>query len=162
VALTSRPGLEDRHHGRRYTAATVGRRLVERGPALFAGGRFWPRADAQYLDEHPTVGHSSARELSRGTARFRKLLEALPTAVHLSIDVTVLDPSHLPIAGNVDPGGLDWFALTDAVDAVFAAKSVLSCDVCGLAPRVGDIAPSFTVAQLTLRCFGRAAQHRAG
>lgn len=155
VSLTRRPGLRDVDKGRRLSPATIGRRLCERHPTAMLGPRFWSVDDERARQELELAAFVTASQLGRQPLA-PETLDRLPSKVHLSIDVGVLDPAFLPMAGNVEPGGLSWFALTDLIDLVFATKQVVSCDVAGFVPTMGQIAGSVLVAQLVLRCLGRA------
>ncbi len=155
VAFFRRPGLLDRHAGRAVSPPTLGRRLAEEFPTAILGPRWWSAAEAAAINEAGAPPVIPARELPGLPERLPRLARQLPRHIHISIDVGVLAPAVLPISGNVEPGGLDWYALIDALDAIFARFTVVSCDVSGLVPVIGQVAPSLLVAQLVLRCLGR-------
>jgi agmatinase len=155
VHVTRRPGFLDCAQGRSLAPSTVGRRLAELGPTVVVGPRFWSADEARFMSQGDAPPVVTARQLNRD--RLERLpWDKVPRRVHLSVDVGVMDPATLPMAGNVEPGGLDWFALTDVVDSIFRERDVMSVDISGFAPAIGQVAPSVVVAQLALRCLGRA------
>jgi hypothetical protein len=63
----------------------------------------------------------SARTLVRdGVAALGR--RKLPPAPMIVIDPLVLDPSLLPVPGNVEPGGLGWYLLTDLLRTLCARQ----------------------------------------
>lgn len=156
LLLSRRPGLLDSDLGRTLTARTLGRRVAERLPTAIVGSRWWSAEEAATMTEKSSPPLLAVRELLRDPKGLSKLAKNLPRAIHLSIDVGVLGPATLPMPGNNEPGGLDWYGMVDLVDDIFASFEVLSCDVSGFVPVLGNVAPSLLVAQLILHCLGRA------
>jgi agmatinase len=156
VLVSRRPGLLHRSDGREVAPATLARRLAESLPTHVLGARWWSREEAGAIASGvcPVI---PARAVAKDPGKaVRAAAERLPRRVHLSVDVGVLDPATLPMAGNVEPGGLGWYELLDLVDAVFEAFDVASCDVSGFVPAMGEVGPSLTVAQLVLHCLAAA------
>jgi agmatinase len=156
VLVARRPGWLDRDAGRVVTPLTIGRRLSELWPTLVVGPRWWNALEDAALERVPGARMIPAREVLGGIGTERLRAAGLPARAHLSIDVGVLDPSVLPMPGNLEPGGLGWYDLVDLVDAAFESFEVVSCDVSGFAPSFGNAATSLLVAQLVVRCLGRA------
>lgn len=158
VAFLRRPGMLETLAGRQFSPATIGYRVSQLAPFAFLGPRFWSKQEDARV--RPLLGSQiiTSRNIELGPTTAEEPLALLPEKIHLSIDVGVLDPSVLPISGNIEPGGVSWFRLTQLIDRVFQMKNVVSIDVSGFAPTMGLISPSLVVAQLVLRCLGRAAQ----
>lgn len=156
VLVARRPGFSDDHDGHHIAPATIGRRLSEELPCAIAGPRFWNAEEARFgsTDAAPRV--ITARELKKHCTIPDDVLSVLPRRVLLSIDVGALAPDILPMPGNIEPGGLTWLTLTAFVDEVFKSFNVVCCDISGYIPTLGTVAPSVLVAQLALRCLGRA------
>ena len=112
--------------GKSVTAFPPGGEAVVFSPSGLPGG--WenelPRERGRLL----LLGRRTGEPAARGTAGpaeefsarllVRKGASALggkrfPSAPLIVIDPLVLDPSLLPVPGNVEPGGLDWYLLTD-------------------------------------------------
>lgn len=64
----------------------------------------------------------------------------------------VFDPSVGRATGTPEPGGLDWYTVTDMLEQIFLAKQVVGFDVVELCE--GDSASAFTIARLIYRMIG--------
>jgi agmatinase len=160
VLVARRPGFCDVRDGRRVSPSTIGRRFSEAFPVCVLGPRFWSAEEAAFMESAGAPRVLSARRLERSPTDLDEATKGLPRAVYLSIDVGALDPAFMPVPGNVEPGGLGWFALTDLVAELFRRFDVVGCDLSGFAPVIGQPAPSLLVAQLAVRCLGLAFQSR--
>jgi agmatinase len=59
---------------------------------------------------------------------------ALPSVVHISLDIDGLDPSLCPNTGTPVPGGLTFRHLCTLLEAISTASRVVSFDLCEVAP----------------------------
>lgn len=155
ILIARRPGWIDRDHGRLISPLTLGRRLSELLQVVVVGSRWWNAEEAAFGRRQDGPLLIPSREVPLFSERIDEIRQRLPSRIHLSIDVGVLDPAYMPIAGNVEPGGLDWYGLIDLMDEIFASFTVVGCDVSGFSPVLGQVAPAMHVAQLVLRCLGR-------
>jgi agmatinase len=162
VLIARRPGFCNERDGRRVSPSTIGRRLAESFPCCVLGPRSWNAEEAAFMASPKAPRVVSARRLERSPTDFGDACDKLPRSVYLSIDVGALDGAYMPVPGNIEPGGLSWFALTDAIREVFRRFEVVGCDVSGFAPIIGHAAPSLLVAQLVVRCLGLAFLARSG
>jgi agmatinase len=60
----------------------------------------------------------------------------------------------MPATGTPEPGGLDWYELTDLLRAVAERKRIVAFDVVELAPLPGQVASDFLAARLVYRLIG--------
>lgn len=69
----------------------------------------------------------------------------------LVVDPFVLDPSLLPVRGNIEPGGLQWHPLTELLRAVFTGTPPVAALIlpCRLPAR--DRGPAFILARLAAK-----------
>lgn len=162
VLIARRPGFCNERDGRRVSPSTIGRRLAESFPCCVLGPRNWNAEEAAYMASPQAPPVIPARRLERSPTDLDAATGALPRSIYLSIDVGALDAAYMPVPGNVEPGGLGWFALTDTIRALFERFDVVGCDVSGFAPITGQAAPSLLVAQLVVRCLGLSFLARAG
>ena len=72
----------------------------------------------------------------------------------ITFDLDGLDPACLPGTGTPEPGGLDWYEVSDLIAAVAAARRIVGCDVVELAPLAGNVASDFLAARMTYRMIG--------
>jgi agmatinase len=68
--------------------------------------------------------------------------------IYITLDLDVLDPSIMPSTGTPEPGGLDWYTLTNYLKRVFSEKEVVGFDIVELAPIKGLKSPQFLAAKL--------------
>lgn len=70
-----------------------------------------------------------------GGSRWREILEPLPEAIYLTVDIDGLDPSLCPDTGTPVPGGLTWRELTSLLAAVRdSGRRVVGFDLVEVAP----------------------------
>jgi agmatinase len=75
-------------------------------------------------------------------------IELMTENVYLTIDLDVFDPSIMPATGTPEPGGLDWYKVTNYLKKVFQTKNVVGFDIVEFAPIESLSAPAFLVAKL--------------
>ena len=60
----------------------------------------------------------------------------------------------MPATGTPEPGGLDWYHVTDLLRAVMRERNVVAMDVVELMPTPGLHACDFLAAKLVYRALG--------
>lgn len=68
--------------------------------------------------------------------------------VYITFDLDAFDPSIMPATGTPEPGGLDWYLVTNYLQKIFEVKNVVGFDIVELAPIEGLKAPQFLAAKL--------------
>lgn len=76
------------------------------------------------------------------------VLEELNGPVYISIDLDAFDPAIMPSTGTPEPGGLDWYKVTNLLKQTFLTKEVVGADIVELAPIKNLHAPDFMAAKL--------------
>lgn len=90
----------------------------------------------------------------RGTKKSNWIAEAvgsLTENVYVTIDLDVFDSSIMPSTGTPEPGGMNWFQVTELLAAAAKKKNIVGFDVVELAPTNYDKAPNFLAAKLIYR-----------
>ena len=87
-------------------------------------------------------------------AWMEKALAKLTDEVYVTFDVDFFDGSLVPGTGTPEPGGLDWYEVSDLIAAVAATRRIVGCDVVELAPLPGNVASDFLAARMTYRMIG--------
>lgn len=82
--------------------------------------------------------------------------------VYVTIDLDAFDPSVLPATGTPEPGGLDWYEVTELLRRVSANRTVVGFDVVELLPAPGHQASAFTAAKLVHRFIAMILSARGG
>lgn len=75
-------------------------------------------------------------------------LNKMTENVYITFDLDAFDPSIMPATGTPEPGGLDWYLVTNFLCKVFAAKKIVGFDIVELAPIEGHKASQFLAAKL--------------
>lgn len=77
-----------------------------------------------------------------------RAIKALTQNVYITLDLDGFDPSVLPATGTPEPGGLDWYTVTNFLSRVFAETNVVGFDIVELAPIEGQRSSEFLAAKL--------------
>nr|NIP42747.1 agmatinase [candidate division Zixibacteria bacterium]NIR95533.1 agmatinase [Gammaproteobacteria bacterium]NIR64821.1 agmatinase [candidate division Zixibacteria bacterium]NIS46642.1 agmatinase [candidate division Zixibacteria bacterium]NIT53764.1 agmatinase [candidate division Zixibacteria bacterium] len=72
----------------------------------------------------------------------------------LTIDIDALDPSLIPQTGTPEPGGLNWYDVTNFIRMLMQHKRVVGLDLVELSPQEGHHAADFIAAKLIYKCIG--------
>lgn len=138
-----------------YNHACVMRRIVDMGlPTLAVGIRSICREEAQLIKEQqiPVIW---AKDIYHQVDWLETALEQIKTEqVFITIDLDGLDSSVVPGVGTPQPGGLNWYELTNFLQAVFKRHQVIGCDVMELAPTSDSVVSEFTAAKLVYKLVG--------
>ncbi len=147
VHLDAHADLRDDYLGERLSHATWARRLGEEAGfdrLLQFGIRSGLREE--FALARARCGHFD-REVAL-TATARRLLADRP--VHLTLDLDVLDPAHLPGTGTPEAGGCSYRELAAFLAALGGAR-IVAIDVCELAPALDPTGASSAVAAKLVR-----------
>lgn len=71
-----------------------------------------------------------------------------PHPVFLVIDISVLDPAHIPSVPEPEPGGISWSLLLRTCEALFQARAVVGLSLGGLAVMAGTKQSARSLARL--------------
>lgn len=138
-----------------YNHACVMRRVLDMGlPTLPVGIRSICQEEASLIKEQqiPVVW---ARDIYHHSDWISKAIAKITTKkVFITIDLDGLDPSLMPGVGTPEPGGLNWYELTQFLKAIFTKHQVIGCDVMELAPESDSVVSQFTAAKLVYKLVG--------
>jgi agmatinase len=97
-----------------------------------------------------------ASDIHKSKSWIDKVIRKLSKNVYITIDLDVFDPSIMPSTGTPEPGGLDWYEVTDLLKDVSKNREIVGFDVVELCPS-DNKAPDFLAAKLIYRllslCF---------
>jgi arginase family protein len=102
----------------------------------------------------PNVTLVTSRALSTNTEIFKSALQRATEPVHLSIDLDVLAPGVVQNSRSLEPGGLSWYELMDAIELVFEGPGVSSADLVGTAVVEPRSPASILCAQILIKLAG--------
>lgn len=155
VQIDAHGDLRHSYEGSIYNHACVMRRIIDLGlPTLPVGIRSICKEEAELIAQKK-IPVMYARDIYRNRRwRFRAIANIPTEKVFITIDLDGLDPSLLPGVGTPQPGGLNWYELTQFLKQLFLQKKVIGCDVMELAPLNDSVVSQFTAAKLVYKLIG--------
>lgn len=167
--LDAHPDLRDEYDGTRYGHGCVMRRVLETGVRIHAFGlRAISPEERDFYPTQRQATYVGARELLplSGPERVARILETLPEGpLWLSWDIDGLDPSIVANTGTPEPGGVDWYTVSELLRQLDQQKrQIVGAELVELMPVAGQHASDFACARLAhrmiltgLRSMGRQA-----
>jgi agmatinase len=143
--------LRDRYQGSPYSHACVMRRVREMGvPVVAVGIRQYSAEEKKFMRGDPGV-RLSVRQIRDDTRWMERVVAALRGSVYVSVDIDAFDPAYAPGTGTPEPGGMDWFQVTDLLAAVARAHRIVAADVTEVMPVPGSMVTEFLAARLVYK-----------
>jgi len=154
--LDAHPDLRDEYDGTQYGHGCVMRRVFDLGTKLHSFGiRAISPEERDFYATQKQVIWITARELLPMTPlqRVDRILRDLPDGpIWLSWDIDGLDPSLVPCTGTPEPGGLDWFTVSEILLRLDKAeKQIIGAELVELSPQPHQHASDFACARLAHR-----------
>ena len=138
------------YEGSSHNHACVMARARERGPIVQVGIRSLDASEVESLDRTRVFfAHDIAA--ARNTEWMDRAVGLLTEHVYVTIDLDAFDPAVLPATGTPEPGGLDWYQVTQLLSRVAEKRTVVGFDVVELLPAPGHQGSAFTAAKLVYR-----------
>lgn len=145
--------LRDTYRANSLSHACVMRRVTELGlPVVPVGIRSVCAEEHRFLQERRQPVWW-ARDICRATddAWIDAIIAQLNRLVYITIDSDALDPAVMPGTGTPEPGGLSWYAMTDLLRRVCAARTVVAADLVEVVPLPGTPVCEYTAARLATK-----------
>jgi agmatinase len=160
LQLDAHADLRDAYEGTRFSHAAAMRRVLEHVDVLVPVGiRNYSPEEDRFM-RRAGVRPITARRCHTDDDWLDTALDGLTDNVYVTIDIDVFDPAHAPGTGTPEPGGLDWYQVTDLLQLVAAEKTVVGMDVVEVSPIPDQTATEFLAAKLIykLMCCMQAAR----
>ena len=155
LQIDAHADLRQQYHGNPNSHASAMRRSLEVCPAVQVGIRSLSEEEAELLPSLPTKIFWAHDILYRPTQEWvEEVVAALSPNVYLTVDLDAFDPAYMPATGTPEPGGLDWYRITDLLRAVMRERNVVAMDVVELLPTPGLHHADFLAAKLIYRALG--------
>lgn len=156
VHLDAHPDLRDEYEGTRYGHGCFMRRILDEGGRVVAFGiRAVSPEERDLYRSQDRARAIFARELLAlpPVERVQRILAAVPPGpIWLTFDVDGLDSSVIPSTGTPEPGGVDWFTVSELLASFDReGREVLGADLVELMPQPGHHASDFAAARLAHR-----------
>jgi agmatinase len=145
--------LRNEFHGTPWSHACVMRRVREMVPAVQVGIRSISEEEAEVIAEKKWPVFS-ARKTRAMRGDYSAIADALTEEVYVTVDLDCFDPATVPGVGTPEPGGLDWYELTEIVGQVARRRKIVGFDIMELMPLGGQVRSDFLAARLTYRLWG--------
>ena len=155
IQIDAHGDMRDSYEGSIYNHACVMRRILDMGlPTLPVGIRSICLEEAQLIAQKkiPVIW---AKDIYYQSDWIDTAISRITTnKVFITIDLDGIDPSLLPGVGTPEPGGLNWYQLTQFLKRIFTSYQVIGCDVMELAPVQDSVVSQFTAAKLVYKLVG--------
>lgn len=151
LQLDAHADLRESYHGNLYSHASV---MARAGELIYDRVAVGVRSmDSSEVE--PAGGETliTAAEVHRSRNWKKRVAAALRDYVYVTVDLDVFDPSLIPSTGTPEPGGLNWYQVTDLLRAVSESAHIVGFDLVELIP-TNHHASDFTAAKLVYRLLG--------
>jgi agmatinase len=154
LQIDAHADLRDEYQGSPHSHAAVMRRIHDLGvPAVGVGIRNYSKGEADFIRKakKPIFSARFCRETPNW---IEQVLAPLTDTVYVTIDIDGFDPAYAPGTGTPEPGGLDWFQVTDLLAALARTKKIVASDVVEVRPISPNTVTEFLAARLIHRLLG--------
>ena len=154
LQIDAHADLRNRYQNSPYSHACVMRRVHELGvPAVGVGIRSCSAEEARFI-RSAQIPVFSARACCESPAWIDEVVTHLRPTVYMTIDIDGFDPAQAPGTGTPEPGGLNWFQVTDLLAAVTRQRQIVAADVTEVRPLPHSHVTEFLAARLLHRLMG--------
>ena len=142
--------LRDAFTGGKFSHASAMRRVLEITPNLVQVGiRSFSEEEYQECPRQIATLITPRMLAEDREHCIKKILDSLTEHVYITWDIDVFDPAFAPGTGTPEPGGLDWFQVTEILRRVCEAKNIVGADIVEVAPLGGNnVVTEFLAARL--------------
>lgn len=154
LQIDAHADLRDTYEGNMLSHACVMARINTYRPQICQVGiRAICKEEAELIDRSNNIQTFYGYQLN-DPKLIDKIIKNLGDDVYITIDTDGFDPSVMPAAGTIEPGGLNWFDALDIFKEVCNKKNVVGFDIVECAPRPGDVQTQYNLAQLAYKIIG--------
>jgi agmatinase len=154
LQIDAHADLRDTWQGSPHSHACVMRRIHELGvPAVGVGIRNISAEEARFI-RREKKSIVTARACRESDSWIGEVVGRLTDDVYVTVDIDGFDPACAPGAGTPEPGGLDWYQVTDLLAAVAKSRTIVGADCVEVRPLSGNPVTEFLAAKLVYRLIG--------
>lgn len=130
--LDAHSDRRDAYEGNKYSHASIMARAKEMTDKIISVGiRSMDSSELKNIDRNKMF---YASEIFKSKGWIGKVTNKLSKNVYVSIDLDVFDPGIMPSTGTPEPGGLNWYQVTDLLEMVSSKRNIVGADVVELCP----------------------------
>ncbi len=151
LQIDAHSDLRDSYQGSRYSHAAVMRRVFDLGASIVpVGVRAISPGNHRFM-KRARIKPITARDCHTDDGWLNRALDALGETVYVTIDIDGFDPAYAPGTGTPEPGGLDWYQVTELLRRVAADKEIVGADIVEVIPIPGQVVTEFLAARLAYK-----------
>lgn len=148
LQIDAHADLRDSYEGTPYSHASAMRRVLDLGASVVPVGiRNYSLEEHRFMQKNK-FRPFSVRETRENSDWMMQAIDSLQENVYVTIDIDGFDPAYAPGTGTPEPGGLDWFQVTDLLKATAMARRIVAADVVEVSPLPGSAQTEFLAAKL--------------
>ena len=158
LQIDAHADLRDTYQGSPFSHACVMRRIHDLGVGVVGVGiRSYSAEEARFIR---SAGKRmfSARMCHESDGWIDEVVAALGPTIYVTIDIDGFDPAYAPGTGTPEPGGLNWYQVTDLLAAVARARRIVAADVVEVRPLPPSTVTEYLAARLVYRLIGLVAR----
>lgn len=160
LQIDAHADLRESYEGTPYSHAGVMRRVVEMGvPVVGVGIRNYSAEENRFIKKQK-LAPVTPRETRTNADWMQQVVDRLTDDVYVTIDIDGFDPAYAPGTGTPEPGGLDWFQVTDLLKAVAVYRRIVAADVVEVLPLPGSAQTEFLAAKLIYKLIAHVEANR--
>ena len=148
IQIDAHADLRAEYEGTPFSHASAMRRVWDlKVPVVGVGIRNYSAEEHRFMKAKKIVP-IGPRQVREDAEWIMKAVDGLSENVYVTIDIDGFDPACAPGTGTPEPGGLDWFEVTDLLKAVTIERKVVAADVVEVLPLPGSAQTEFLAAKL--------------
>jgi agmatinase len=154
LQIDAHADLRDSYQSTPWSHACVMRRIHDLGvPAVGVGIRNCSAEEAHFIRR---MGKPifTARACRQSPTWMDDVLSHLDDDVYVTVDIDGFDPAYAPGTGTPEPGGLDWYQVTDLLATVACSRRIVAADIVEVRPLPASTVTEFLAAKLAYRLIG--------
>mgnify|MGYP003394372527 FL=1 len=160
LQIDAHADLRDEYEGTPFSHASAMRRVWDlRVPVIGVGIRNYSLEEHDFMKRRK-IQLISARQTREDADWIQKAVDGLTDTVYVTIDIDGFDPAYAPGTGTPEPGGLDWFEVTDLLKAVAIERNIVAADVVEVLPLPGSAQTEFLAAKLIYKLIAHIEANR--
>jgi len=154
LQIDAHADLRDTYQASPFSHACVMRRIHDLGVGVVGVGiRSYSAEEARFI-RSAGIRVFSARTCHESDGWIDDVVAALGPAVYVTVDIDGFDPAYAPGTGTPEPGGLNWYQVTDLLAAIARARRIVAADVVEVRPLPPNTVTEYLAARLIYRLIG--------
>lgn len=142
--------LREEYHGSKNNHACIMSRAKEVSKIVQVGIRSVCEAEKDSFQK-VFFAHQIYEDEKKNVDWIRHVVDSLSENVYVTIDLDVFDSSIMPSTGTPEPGGLNWYQITNVLKEVAKKRKIVGFDIVELLPKKDNPAPDFLAAKLIFK-----------